>query len=237
MADTKQCAICGKTIDAFSGGRVIARSRSYLCQECVNVLEKYAKEIPVPVFNVGTVIKFIAGGTFLAFTLSQLGTDTEAALTIGVIGLPLFLWALIPWLHGLLSARHIKKPDDIHPDYLAFLPDFIEEQQPAALNGSCIGKLIAGGFFLIFGFTELMTDIGTGLFSFAIALPLILWAVNPWIANSVRTRYVAAIESTLKERRIRIRKEKESALKVCPNCGATTRGSVCEYCGSKLPES
>ena len=31
-----------------------------------------------------------------------------------------------------------------------------------------------------------------------------------------------------------IRKEAENKVKVCPHCGARTKGSVCEYCGSPL---
>ena len=66
----------------------------------------------------------------------------------------------------------------------------------------------------------------------AIGLGLIAWGLIPWLR-------IMKEEKRKREEAERLRAEqkaeKDRAWKLCPNCGATSRGQVCEYCGSRLP--
>lgn len=71
-----------------------------------------------------------------------------------------------------------------------------------------------------------------------IGLALIAWGVLPWLRFQREEKRIAAEKEArrLEEARIRAEEkaERENAPKLCPACGATSRGTVCEYCGTKL---
>jgi hypothetical protein len=66
----------------------------------------------------------------------------------------------------------------------------------------------------------------------ALGLAFVAWGLIPWLR-------IIKEEKRQREEAERLRAEqkaaKENEWKLCPNCGATSRGAVCEYCGSRLP--
>lgn len=67
----------------------------------------------------------------------------------------------------------------------------------------------------------------TSVIAFLIGLAFLAWILIPFL----KQRRIKAEEKETVEQ---IRKDIESKVKVCPHCGAHTKGSVCEYCGSPL---
>ena len=65
---------------------------------------------------------------------------------------------------------------------------------------------------------------------------LILWAVIPWVkARQEQKDLLEQDTKTAAAAEIRRRKAARDAVpKVCPGCGATGTGAVCEYCGTAL---
>lgn len=45
---------------------------------------------------------------------------------------------------------------------------------------------------------------------------------------------LASIQQSREDKEAEYKKQLENTPKTCPSCGATTKGSFCEYCGSKL---
>lgn len=89
-------------------------------------------------------------------------------------------------------------------------------------TGAMIAKIVVGILFILVGFTSPESGWSIGYFMTALVLgcSLIAWGVVP---------YLKAKKATAAEA-----EEKENEVKVCPACGATTKGKYCEYCGTKL---
>lgn len=96
-------------------------------------------------------------------------------------------------------------------------------------RGAMIAKIAIGILFMIAGFSspEGGWSFGYFLTAFVIGGALIAWGLLPYI----RAKKEASAEA---EARAEARYQKENEPKVCPSCGATTKGRYCEYCGSKL---
>ena len=106
-------------------------------------------------------------------------------------------------------------------------------------TGGTVAKLAFGALFIVTAFT--MDDAGGLGVSIIIGLALIAWGLLPWLR--IRREQTAAQQSAAAERE-RLRAEKREAeqrelseQKICPACGAPTKGRVCEYCGTPLPRS
>ena len=105
-------------------------------------------------------------------------------------------------------------------------------------RGAMIAKCVFGALFLISGVTtnwaqdeDVSNPVGAMLLSIVIGLALIAWGVVPWY----KARKAAA-EAEAEARAAREREEQRrlNEPKVCRACGATTKGTVCEYCGTPL---
>ena len=110
-----------------------------------------------------------------------------------------------------------------------------KKREAPEFSGKMIAKLIIGGIFLAFGVSEIPTNMGDFAFGLAIGLPLILWALFPWIRYYSASKNEAELKDRLYEEKIQHKKEQEAKPKICPGCGATSHGQVCEYCGTRLP--
>lgn len=82
-------------------------------------------------------------------------------------------------------------------------------------------------FFLIGGFGNIGTDTGAAIFGIVLGFGFLGWF---------------AAEKALKKKKendATMAKEQEiaSAVHKCPNCGALTHGSVCEYCNTPIKEN
>lgn len=91
--------------------------------------------------------------------------------------------------------------------------------------GAMIAKIAIGlmFFFVSFG----MEDASSVVIGLVIGLALIAWGLLPWLLPRLKEKKAeaAAAEAAAKE------------AKLCPYCGAPTKGDTCEYCGSPLPKS
>ena len=98
------------------------------------------------------------------------------------------------------------------------------------------GVMFIGVCFGDSGDSDPIAFLAVGL-SFGLAM--IAWGLIPWIRIWKEEKRLRLQEERQREEAALLRAEqkaeKENAVKVCPNCGATGRGRVCEYCGSKLP--
>ena len=107
--------------------------------------------------------------------------------------------------------------------------------------GGTIAKAAFGVIFMsVSGSDPGESDpIGFVVMCLTIGLALIAWALLPWLAFRREEKRRAAQEEERRreerQRRAEEKAERENAIKTCPNCGATGRGKVCEYCGSRLP--
>ena len=107
-------------------------------------------------------------------------------------------------------------------------------------GGAMIAKIAFGALFVISGLTtdwrgdDYTADpIGSMLLSIVIGLALIAWGVVPWWkAKRQREEDAARAEAERKAAEAR----RLNAPKLCPACGATTRGECCEYCGTPLKD-
>lgn len=102
-------------------------------------------------------------------------------------------------------------------------------------TGAMIAKIAVGALFLISGLTtdwhEYGEDLGPMLISILIGLALIAWGVVPWL-TAKKKREAAAANAEAARQAAEQRRLNEP--KVCPACGATTKGLRCEYCGTPL---
>lgn len=96
-------------------------------------------------------------------------------------------------------------------------------------RGAMIAKIAIGALFIIAGFSspEGGWSIGYFLTALVIGGALIAWGLVPYL----KAKKEASAEA---EARAEARRAAENEPKVCPSCGATTKGRYCEYCGSKL---
>ena len=82
--------------------------------------------------------------------------------------------------------------------------------------------LVAGGD-LIFSDGE----VAGGIVGIILGLAMAAWASMGYVLpRAARNREAAARKQALRER--------VNQPKICPGCGATSRGEICEYCGTKL---
>ena len=107
--------------------------------------------------------------------------------------------------------------------------------------GGTIAKIAIGVMFIGVSFgdpgeTDRTAFLAVGL---TLGLALVAWGLFPWLRAWKEEKRLRLEEERQREERALLRAEqkaeKENAVRVCPNCGATGRGRVCEYCGSKLP--
>ena len=110
------------------------------------------------------------------------------------------------------------------------------EQLKRPSTGGTIAKIVFGLLFLSVSFEE--PESGDWLSYFIICLVLCLallaWAVLPWLRYRRGKMRRSATLDRMQLDRQRQREAAENEPKLCPACGATSRGRVCEYCGSKL---
>ena len=104
-------------------------------------------------------------------------------------------------------------------------------------TGAMIAKVAFGCIFIAVGVApDPEFEAGARAIGIILGLALIAWAVLPYIGW--KKRHKAVIEEI--EREEQEIAEMKAALKnkprKCPNCGATTKGTVCEYCGSALTD-
>lgn len=104
--------------------------------------------------------------------------------------------------------------------------------------GAMTAKIAFGALFLISGFTtnwsersDVADPLASMLLSIVLGLALIAWGLIPRLKADRRKAAAAKAKAAELEAQ-RLRSENE--VKVCPACGATTRGLSCEYCGTPL---
>lgn len=103
--------------------------------------------------------------------------------------------------------------------------------------GASIAKIAFGVIFFAVTFSD-PGDSDPGLFiavGLTFSFAMIAWGVLPWLRYHQQEKRLRAEREEERRLQARLRAEKENVVKYCPSCGATSRGKVCEYCGSKLP--
>ena len=103
--------------------------------------------------------------------------------------------------------------------------------------GAMIAKIAFGLIFIMIGIMpDDEFDMGARSMSIIIGLALIAWAIAKYVSWH-KQRDLIMHEIEREEQEIN---ELKSALnnraRKCPHCGATSRGRVCEYCGSPLAD-
>ena len=103
-------------------------------------------------------------------------------------------------------------------------------------QGAMIAKIAVGILFLISGLTTNWTEtsedpLGPMLISILVGLALIAWGLVPWL-NAKKKREAAAAKAEAERQAAEYRRLNEP--KICPACGAATKGIQCEYCGTPL---
>ena len=107
--------------------------------------------------------------------------------------------------------------------------------------GGTIAKIVFGLIFTgtIFGDPGESDPVLYVVMGLSIGFGLIAWALLPWLSFRRQEKRLAAQEEERRKEQARLRAkekaERENVVKICPACGATSRGKVCEYCGTKLP--
>ena len=80
-------------------------------------------------------------------------------------------------------------------------------------------------------------DAGSRSVAIIIGLAIVAWALIPYF-NWKRLRDEALKEIEKEEKEIsELKAVLRNKPRKCPHCGANTRGSVCEYCGSVLADT
>ena len=105
-------------------------------------------------------------------------------------------------------------------------------------TGAMTAKIAFGALFLISGLTtnwseraDVANPVASMLLSIVLGLALIAWGLIPRLkADRIKAAAAKAKEAELEAQRL----QAENEVKVCPACGATTRGLSCEYCGTPL---
>ena len=96
-------------------------------------------------------------------------------------------------------------------------------------HGAMIAKIAVGVIFIISAF--MTGTVGATLVGIILGLALIAWGLLPWLLPRLNEKKAAAAaEAARAAEAERIANEP----KVCPACGAHTKGNVCEYCGEPL---
>ena len=103
--------------------------------------------------------------------------------------------------------------------------------------GAMIAKLVFGGLFILSSFT--MSSAAEVLTGLLIGGGLIAWGLVPWLQAKRKAQdeqEQAAIAAWTQQERARVEAERSlQKPRLCPYCGATTKGANCEYCGQPLP--
>ena len=101
--------------------------------------------------------------------------------------------------------------------------------------GGLIAKCAAGFVFIAIGIApDPEFEAGARAMAIIIGLALVVWGIAKYYSYHKQQKLIMQ-EIEREEQEIR---EMKAALnnkpRKCPYCGATTKGSVCEYCGSSL---
>lgn len=97
--------------------------------------------------------------------------------------------------------------------------------------GAMIAKIAVGVLFFCVAFTT--GSAGAVITGIVIGLALIAWGLLPWLLSRLKAKKeLASVDAA----RAAEEERAANAPKVCPACGANTKGTVCEYCGAKLPD-
>ena len=104
-------------------------------------------------------------------------------------------------------------------------------------TGAMIVKIVIGLLFIICGLTSDFSSAEnpalTIAMSLCIGLGLLAWGLIPWFkARKAKADAAAAAEKMRQEAEY----QRMNTPKVCPACGAYTKGIRCEYCGSPLSD-
>ena len=92
-------------------------------------------------------------------------------------------------------------------------------------RGAMIAKIVVGALFIISAFGT--GSFGATLVGIVIGLGVLAWGLLPWYKVKKEEKDAAAREAAEEEKRL-------NAPKICPACGAKTKGETCEYCGAPL---
>ena len=103
--------------------------------------------------------------------------------------------------------------------------------------GTTIAKIAFGAiFFAVGAIPDPELSDGGHAMGIIIGLALIAWGVLPYI---IAWREMKEDERNFQKAEEARRAEQERLANVpkkCPNCGATTHGTACEYCGAPLQQ-
>ena len=105
-------------------------------------------------------------------------------------------------------------------------------------TGVMIAKIAAGLLFIYVGIApDPEFDAGARGVSIIIGLAFVAWALVPYFSWKKRRQEVLEEiekqEQEIKEMKAMLRNKPRK----CPFCGANTKGSVCEYCGSLMTDT
>jgi len=96
-------------------------------------------------------------------------------------------------------------------------------------TGAMILKIAIGIICVISAF--MTGTVGAALTGIVIGLALIAWGLLPWLLPRLKEKKeaeAAAAAARAEEERL------ANLPKICPSCGAHTKGQTCEYCGAPL---
>ena len=105
-------------------------------------------------------------------------------------------------------------------------------------TGVMIAKIAAGLLFVYIGIApDPEFDAGARGVAIIIGLAIIAWALVPYFGwKKKREEVLEEIEKQEKEIS-ELKDALQNRPRKCPFCGATTKGNVCDYCGSLIPDS
>ena len=95
--------------------------------------------------------------------------------------------------------------------------------------GAMIAKIVFGVLFIVTSFS--MDSASSTIIGIVIGLALLAWGLLPWLLPRLKAKKeadAAAAAAAAEAERL------ANEPKVCPVCGAHTKGEKCEYCGSPL---
>ncbi len=92
-------------------------------------------------------------------------------------------------------------------------------------------KIVFGVVFLIGGIGNIGKDNGTAVIAIIVGIGLVFAHFYPMVKAKKLEKAEKEAEQKAKEEEL---KAIADEIKFCKTCGAKTKGSFCEYCGSKL---
>jgi len=99
-------------------------------------------------------------------------------------------------------------------------------------------KILVGVFFLIGGFGNIGENVEAAIFGIIVGVALTLAHFYPWIKALRLKKAEKAAEQSARWAELDAKRAELQAVaeepKRCKACGATTKGKICEYCGSLL---